>query len=125
MLATLLNEMDGIDGPDSGTHSIYLKCHPLYHAVTVLRIVPHLGIVVVGTSNRIDLIDAALLRKGRLNQLVEMKNPDKDDALALLRYFASQYKLTGISAEKVIFWSTALSNLCVDLLIHWDFKQII
>jgi ATP-dependent Zn protease len=37
VLATLLNEMDGIDGPDS-------------------------GIVVVGTSNRIDSIDAALLR---------------------------------------------------------------
>ena len=49
----------------------------------------------VGTSNRIDAIDAALLRKGRLNQLVEMRNPSREEAQALLGYFADKYKLSG------------------------------
>jgi ATP-dependent 26S proteasome regulatory subunit len=43
----------------------------------------------------VDMLTFILLyiRKGRLNQLVEMKNPDKDDAIALLHYFSGLYKL--------------------------------
>ena len=42
-----------------------------------------------------DSIDPALLRKGRLGQLVEMKGPNRSEAAALLKYFAEKYKLEG------------------------------
>lgn len=76
------------------------------HVSSTLSCLCLAGIVVVGTSNRIDAIDAALLRKGRLNQLVEMKNPGRDEAVALLRYFAEKYKLSG---AVVVVYSSSLT----------------
>ncbi|KAA8492652.1 Cell division cycle protein 48-like [Porphyridium purpureum] len=60
VLSTLLNEMDGISGgPADGMGR-------------------HDGsILVVGATNRIDMIDGALLRPGRFDEIVEVPLPDK------------------------------------------------
>lgn len=44
------------------------------------------GIVVVGATNAIDQVDAALLRPGRLERRVEITPPDADGALNILRF---------------------------------------
>ena len=68
----------------------------------IIMNIPLIGIVVVGTSNRIEAIDSALLRKGRLNQIIEMKSPDKIDAVAIFNYFSEKYKLSGMKFDIIL-----------------------
>jgi SpoVK/Ycf46/Vps4 family AAA+-type ATPase len=68
ILATLLNEMDGIS-----TNS--------------------LDVIVMAATNRIDAIDAALLRKGRFQHLVQVPLPSYEDLVQLLEYFARKLQL--------------------------------
>ncbi|EKX53132.1 transitional endoplasmic reticulum ATPase D [Guillardia theta CCMP2712] len=58
VLSTLLNEMDGVDS--SG------------------------GVVVVGATNRLDMIDAALLRPGRFDVVLEVPVPDSHERQEIL-----------------------------------------
>jgi cell division protease FtsH len=44
------------------------------------------GIVVIGATNNIKGVDAALLRPGRLERAIEIKRPDHAGALNILRY---------------------------------------
>jgi len=73
VLATLLTEMDGIDGKH--------------------------GVVVLGATNRVECIDAALVRKGRFHHLLFVPPPDATTAELLLRYFAA--KSPALSANRI------------------------
>lgn len=59
ILATLLNEMDGIQAAS--------------------------GIWIMGATNRVDELDAALLRPGRFDQVIEVPLPDLEARLSILR----------------------------------------
>jgi transitional endoplasmic reticulum ATPase len=59
VLSTLLNEMDGIE---------------------TMR-----GVVVLGATNRLNAIDAALLRPGRFDRLVHIPLPERNDRLDILQ----------------------------------------
>ena len=93
VMATLLTEMDGIDGNDN-------------------------GVVVIGATNRIDCIDAALIRKGRFHHVLYIKPPDEDERKKLLQYFSKQFSLpkevySDISMRLVDNMSGAdIENLC-------------
>ena len=63
LLATLLTEMDGVSGGG--------------------------GVVVIAATNRPDMIDAALLRPGRLDAAVYVPPPDEDARLEVLKVHAS------------------------------------
>lgn len=67
VLATLLTEMDGIDGAGHGH-----------------------GVIVLGATNRLHAIDAALLRKGRFHHLLYIPPPDKLERKDLLHYFCKK-----------------------------------
>ncbi|KAJ2681420.1 hypothetical protein H4R19_007344 [Coemansia spiralis] len=59
ILSTLLNEMDGVEAAD--------------------------GVLVVGATNRIDMIDPALLRPGRFDRTVYVPPPDRAARAEILR----------------------------------------
>lgn len=59
LLSTLLNEMDGVGGLE--------------------------GVLVVAATNRIDMIDAALLRPGRFDSIVHVPLPSEEDRLSILQ----------------------------------------
>lgn len=44
------------------------------------------GIIVVGATNNISAVDAALLRPGRLERAIEIKRPDKEGVINVLRH---------------------------------------
>ncbi len=44
------------------------------------------GVVVVGATNDVSAIDAALLRPGRFEQVAQIERPDAEDRKAILRY---------------------------------------
>ena len=67
VLATLLNEMDGVD---SSWES---------------------GVLVLAATNRLEALDGALLRPGRLGAMVEVPLPNKSDCLKLLKANTQQH----------------------------------
>ncbi|KAJ2613977.1 hypothetical protein H4S08_001941 [Coemansia sp. RSA 1365] len=67
ILSTLLNEMDGVESSD--------------------------GVLVVGATNRIDMIDAALLRPGRFDHVVYVPPPDYHARKDILRINGSKMPL--------------------------------
>jgi SpoVK/Ycf46/Vps4 family AAA+-type ATPase len=70
VLATLLVEMDGISS--GGRESV----------------------IVMAATNRIDCIDAALLRKGRFHEILLVPPPSHSERDLLLLYFAARCRLT-------------------------------
>ena len=80
VLATLLNEMDGVlgggggggDGSDTDIGN---------------------NIYVFATTNRLDSIDAALLRKGRFHHIIHIPPPSVEERVELVQYFGSKFSL--------------------------------
>ena len=64
ILSTFLNEMDGVSSKSKSSD----------------------GVLVVGCTNRLHALDAALLRPGRLDEHVHLPIPQEDDILAILRW---------------------------------------
>jgi len=93
VLATLLTEMDGIGGGDR-------------------------GVVVLAATNRVDCIDAALLRKGRFHHVLEVPPPDLACQALLLSHFSARSNLPAESTEllkselKVGLSGADVENLC-------------
>ncbi|CEP08629.1 hypothetical protein [Parasitella parasitica] len=70
VLSTLLNEMDGVEGRH--------------------------GVVVIGCTNRPDQIDDAILRPGRLDQLVYVGLPTLEDRIDIIRTLSRKVSTNGI-----------------------------
>lgn len=64
-LNQLLVEMDGLSTADDGVH-----------------------ILVIGATNRVDLLDPALMRPGRFDRIVQVPLPDREGRLHILRIHA-------------------------------------
>ena len=98
ILSTLLTEIDGFGGDSSVS-----KNKP---------------ILIIGATNRPDLIDDALMRPGRFDKLIHIPAPDATSRLSILQFIAKQMPF-GIDvnlkdmAEKTHNFSGAdLVNLC-------------
>lgn len=76
VLATLLTEMDGVSGGSD-------------------------GVIVIGATNRLDSIDAALLRKGRFHQVLEVPLPSPSERIQLVNYFGLKCSLSLQDIEEV------------------------
>lgn len=57
------------------------------------------GVLVIGATNRIDVLDEALLRPGRFDVKVEVGLPGLEDRVKLLQFFLKGRKVEGITAE--------------------------
>lgn len=77
VLATLLVEMDGISS--GGRESV----------------------IVMAATNRIDCIDAALLRKGRFHETLLVPPPSHSERELLLLYFASRCRLSELCVQSI------------------------
>ncbi|CAD5229526.1 unnamed protein product [Bursaphelenchus okinawaensis] len=70
------------------------------------------GVYVIATTNRLDLIDDALLRPGRFDHKIHVPHPDRDSRLSILQQLAKDIQ---IESEKILehyastteFWSAA------------------
>jgi len=59
------------------------------------------GVKVVAATNRIDLLDPALLRPGRFDRLIEVPLPDKRGRVEILRIHTRNMKLKDVDLEGV------------------------
>ena len=93
-----LDELDSIApmrGTDTGTHVTDSVVNQLLTSIDGLESME--GVVVVGATNRPDIIDPGLLRPGRFDRLVLIHSPDK---LARLEIFKIHTKGMPISVTK-------------------------
>ncbi|MGI9862511.1 ATP-binding protein [Moorella naiadis] len=79
------------------------------------------GVLVIGATNRIDVLDEALLRPGRFDFKVEVGLPGFEDRVKLLEFFLKGRKVEGITreglkeiAEHTEGWSPADLKALVD-----------
>ncbi|KAG0164959.1 hypothetical protein DFQ30_009155 [Apophysomyces sp. BC1015] len=92
VLSTLLNEMDGVETAES--------------------------VLVVGATNRPDMLDAALLRPGRFDQLVYVPPPDETARYEILKIhtrhvpLAADVDLSVIANETHLYTGADLKNVC-------------
>ncbi|KAJ2160667.1 hypothetical protein GGF46_002098 [Coemansia sp. RSA 552] len=92
ILSTLLNEMDGVESAD--------------------------GVLVVGATNRIDMIDAALLRPGRFDRVIYVPPPDRIARKEILRIRAGSMPLAddvdpdSLAGRTEGFSGADMTNLC-------------
>jgi SpoVK/Ycf46/Vps4 family AAA+-type ATPase len=103
VLSTLLNEMDGVEAAD--------------------------GVLVVAATNRIDRIDAALMRPGRFDHVILVPPPDAATAEAVIRAHARRMPLgPGVDLAAVATRARAalgpaasgaqLANVCREAAMH-------
>lgn len=77
-----------------------------------------INILVIGATNRSDMIDSALLRPGRFDRIVKVDLPDKEGRLEILKLhtkdkpLASNVDLNQIAKETFGFSGAHLENLC-------------
>ena len=73
------------------------------------------GVIVIGATNKIDVIDEALLRSGRFDRRVFIPMPDVDDRLKILNIYLSGKNfdgdVTNIAKMSVGFSGAALATL--------------
>lgn len=80
----------------------------------------HVGVVVLAATSRPDLLDAALLRPGRLDRLVYCGPPDRSDRLAILTALTRNLSLSEdanlplIAAQSNDFTGADLAALLAD-----------
>ena len=86
VLATLLTEMDGISSGNSNSSMSNIG------EQDDMRVEE--SVIVMAATNRIDCIDAALLRKGRFHQTLLVPPPSHDEKILLLNYFAKRCRLS-------------------------------
>jgi transitional endoplasmic reticulum ATPase len=76
------------------------------------------GIIVLAATNRIDIVDPALLRAGRFDRLLELPLPDEKDRLAILRVhtrgkpLAADVDLEALARNAEGFSGADLDGLC-------------
>ncbi|KAF9973558.1 hypothetical protein BGZ73_003196 [Actinomortierella ambigua] len=92
VLSTMLNEMDGVEQAS--------------------------GVLVVGATNRQDLIDKALLRPGRFDRVVYVPPPDLEARIQILKIYtrgiplASDVDLESLAQRTELYTGADLQNVC-------------
>ena len=111
-LSTLLNEMDGIGvtGPQTTASGSGGNSRP--------------AVLLIGCTNRPELVDAALLRPGRLEQMLYVREPNESERADVLRVHASGLPLVAdadlkeLAAATEGFSCAALAALCKEAARH-------
>ncbi|KAF9979346.1 hypothetical protein BGZ73_000040 [Actinomortierella ambigua] len=100
IVTSLLTEMDGFFSGQSGSEAV-------------------VDVLVLAATNRPEVIDSAILRPGRLDQIVHVPVPSHDVRLQILKGFLSkmptslsQEQLDTLAAETEGFSGADLENLC-------------
>ncbi len=82
-----MDELDAIvpmrGGEDGGSHVTERMVNQLLSEIDGIQELN--GVVVIGSTNRIDIIDSALLRPGRFDKLIAIGLPDKDTRFAIFK----------------------------------------
>lgn len=95
----IMNEIDAL-APGRTNRSDDHKVEEINELLGLVESAAARGILVAGTTNRREAIDRAFLRKGRFDLEIEMKYPDKAQAIDLLHAIIGERpKVAGLNIE--------------------------
>jgi len=57
------------------------------------------NIITFGATNRKDILDSALLRKGRFDNIIHLRKPNLNDRISLYKYYIDKQRMYGRSRE--------------------------
>ncbi|XP_072366021.1 ATPase family gene 2 protein homolog B [Scyliorhinus torazame] len=123
VLSVLLNEMDGIGhslakGRDPERKILLPEGEQLEQSKMLeFQEVRNKDVIVVAATNRPDLLDDALLRPGRFDQIIFVPIPDAEARLSILRICTSKTPLDDVLLEELAAQTTGftgadIQNLC-------------
>ena len=97
------DEIDAVAQSRSSDESLRLDSRFTTQLLTLMDGIHDLGrVFVLAATNRMDLLDKALLRPGRLDRLIEVPLPDTAGCLAILRIHARGLPLAGDVSLKAL-----------------------
>jgi cell division protease FtsH len=80
---------------------------------------PNEGVIVVGATNRLDILDDALIRPGRFDRHIAIPLPDLKERIAILNLTAKNLKLSSeVDLEKVAKETIGFSGAGLDTLLN-------
>lgn len=74
------------------------------------------GVVVIGTTNRPDIVDPALLRPGRFDRLIYVPAPDEKTRLEIFKVHTKGMPLKGVSLDKLAKETNGYSGADIEAL---------
>ncbi len=68
------------------------------------------GVTVIAATNRVDLIDPALLRPGRFDEIIDLDLPDKETRRRIIEVHTRDMPVSGVDLEKIVSSTESLSG---------------
>jgi transitional endoplasmic reticulum ATPase len=112
----------GMEGVNAGTERMVSQLLTEMDGIQELN-----GVVIIAATNRLDMIDSALLRPGRFDKIVFVPKPDISTRLKILEIYAKEKPLTGdVNLQRIAELTdgfsgadmSAVANTAVSLVLH-------
>jgi transitional endoplasmic reticulum ATPase len=111
-----IDEIDAIAGNRGEWGTYDRQVNQLLQEIDGVESTP--GVVVVGATNRKDMLDPALLRGGRLSRHIEIPLPDATARRTLLGLFSARMPLRGVDLDELARQTEGLSGADLQALCH-------
>jgi transitional endoplasmic reticulum ATPase len=111
-----IDEIDAIAGLRGGYGTYDRQVNQLLQEIDGIDALP--GVLVVGATNRKDMLDPALLRGGRLARHVEIALPDAAGRQRLLALFTKGMPLDGVNLDELAARTEGYSGADIESLAH-------
>lgn len=121
-LTRLLYELDGIEDPP-----LSFRARNLFRRLFGLPPLPYLDwVIIVGATNRPDVLDPALLRPGRLDRRIYIDLPDRTDRRAIITGYLRKIRsnISSEEIEKIVEETKGVSPACIASIIMKDAVRI-
>ncbi len=112
----------GMEGVNAGTERMVSQLLTEMDGIQELN-----GVVIIAATNRLDMIDSALLRPGRFDKIVFVPKPDISTRLKILEIYAKEKPLTSdVNLQRIAELTdgfsgadmSAVANTAVSLVLH-------
>lgn len=114
-LTTLLAQIDGIE-----RESEWTICRNIMRSKLNVELVHEGYVAFVGGTNRPEVLDAALLRPGRLDRQIQVDPPDGPGRRAIFEGYLSRVRHAEIELERIIINTNGLTPAAIEMAVKRD-----
>ena len=115
-----IDEIDAVGGKRDGSSNNSERDQTLNQLLTCLTDLNSRGkgsVLVIASTNRLDMLDDALIRSGRFDQKIKIRLPDENARKNIIKKYKSQYQvLSGIDENELAKNTNGCSGADIDTL---------